>query len=98
MMQPIPKDAPKLEAWKELTSTLTEKERMVLEKRFGVLDGQSHTLQACGDFFGCTRERIRQIEAKALRKIRSYCDNLKIESDPSVFTDSPALAGEVESR
>jgi len=49
---------------------LSEREREVLEMRFGLRDGQSHTLEEVGQFFGVTRERIRQIEAKALRKLR----------------------------
>ncbi len=49
---------------------LSQRERQVLEMRFGLLDGQDNTLEEVGRFFGVTRERIRQIEAKALRKLR----------------------------
>jgi RNA polymerase primary sigma factor len=49
---------------------LSEREREVLEMRFGLQDGQDHTLEEVGKHFGVTRERIRQIEAKALRKLR----------------------------
>lgn len=49
---------------------LSDREREVLEMRFGLRDGQDHTLEEVGKFFGVTRERIRQIEAKALRKLR----------------------------
>ena len=49
---------------------LTERERQVLEMRFGLLDGRDHTLEEVGKRFQVTRERIRQIEAKALRKLR----------------------------
>lgn len=51
-------------------SVLTERERQVLELRFGLVDGQDHTLEEVSRFFNVTRERIRQIEAKALRKLR----------------------------
>jgi RNA polymerase primary sigma factor len=50
--------------------SLSDREREVLEMRFGLRDGQAHTLEEVGQFFGVTRERIRQIEAKALRKLR----------------------------
>jgi len=49
---------------------LTDREREVLELRFGLKDGRDHTLEEVSDFFDVTRERIRQIEAKALRKMR----------------------------
>jgi RNA polymerase primary sigma factor len=49
---------------------LSKREREVLEMRFGLVDGQAHTLEEVGQAFGVTRERIRQIEAKALRKLR----------------------------
>ena len=49
---------------------LSRREREVLEMRFGIKDGQAHTLEEVGHAFGVTRERIRQIEAKALRKLR----------------------------
>ncbi len=49
---------------------LSDREREVLEMRFGLTDGQDHTLEEVGKHFGVTRERIRQIEAKALRKLR----------------------------
>ncbi len=51
-------------------SVLTERERQVLEMRFGLLDGKDYTLEEVGKYFNVTRERIRQIEAKALRKLR----------------------------
>ena len=49
---------------------LSERERGVLELRFGLVDGRAHTLEEVGQYFNVTRERIRQIEAKALRKLR----------------------------
>lgn len=51
-------------------SILTERERQVLELRFGLIDGKDHTLEEVSQYFDVTRERIRQIEAKALRKLR----------------------------
>ncbi len=51
-------------------ATLTDRERQVLELRFGLLDGKDHTLEEVSRYFNVTRERIRQIEAKALRKLR----------------------------
>ena len=49
---------------------LSERERQVLELRFGLIDGKDHTLEEVSRYFNVTRERIRQIEAKALRKLR----------------------------
>ncbi len=54
----------------EVLDTLTDREENVLRLRFGLEDGQSKTLEQVGQQFGVTRERIRQIEAKALRKLR----------------------------
>ncbi len=51
-------------------AALTDRERQVLELRYGLLDGKDHTLEEVGKYFNVTRERIRQIEAKALRKLR----------------------------
>lgn len=51
-------------------TALSERERQVLELRFGLLDGKDHTLEEVSRYFNVTRERIRQIEAKALRKLR----------------------------
>ena len=58
------------EALKEILDTLTEREADVLRMRFGMQDGRTHTLEEVGQIFGVTRERIRQIENKAIRKLR----------------------------
>ena len=57
---------------KEILDSLTERERKILIMRFGLEDGITHTLEEVGEAFGVTRERIRQIEAKALEKIKSH--------------------------
>jgi len=71
---PGPVDAASRQLLKEqirsALGVLSERERQVLEMRFGLIDGQDHTLEEVGRHFGVTRERIRQIEAKALRKLR----------------------------
>jgi len=76
------------EKMQEVLDTLTERERKVLVRRFGLLDGKPKTLEEVGLEFRVTRERIRQIEAKALRKmrhptrsrlLRAFLDNLEEE-------------------
>jgi RNA polymerase primary sigma factor len=58
------------ESIKNALAVLSERERQVLELRFGLVDGKDHTLEEVGQYFSVTRERIRQIESKALRKLR----------------------------
>ncbi len=58
------------ESVKEVLGTLDVREKQVIEHRFGMRDGRSKTLEEVGRYFGVTRERVRQIEAKALRKLR----------------------------
>jgi len=69
-----PMDAAAKEILKEQVqaalSVLSDRERQVLELRFGLIDGKDHTLEEVSRYFNVTRERIRQIEAKALRKLR----------------------------
>ena len=71
---PAPPEAATIQLRKEEVAsalgTLSERERRVLQLRFGIEDGRSRTLEEVGRDFGVTRERIRQIEAKALRKLR----------------------------
>ncbi len=58
------------ESVRSILDTLDARERQVIEQRFGMKDGRSKTLEEVGRYFGVTRERVRQIEAKALRKLR----------------------------
>lgn len=58
------------EALDRVLSTLTDRERQILEMRFGLMDGNTHTLEEVGKSLHITRERVRQIEAKAIRKLR----------------------------
>ncbi len=64
----------------EILSELSEKERRILEMRHGLSDGVTHTLEEVGQTFGVTRERIRQIEAKAHEKIRQHEKASKLKS------------------
>lgn len=59
--------------------TLTEREQKILRLRFGLEDGRNHTLEEVGQEFSVTRERIRQIEAKALAKLRKHKDARKLQ-------------------
>ena len=63
----------------EVLLTLTEREAKVIRLRFGLEDGKSRTLEEVGQMFGVTRERIRQIEAKALRKLRHPSRSRKLK-------------------
>ena len=64
----------------EALKTLTEREAKVLKMRFGLGDGNEHTLEEVGQQFKVTRERIRQIEAKALRKLKHPSRSRKLKS------------------
>ena len=63
----------------DVLSTLNDREKRVLQLRFGLEDGRSRTLEEVGREFGVTRERIRQIEAKALRKLRHPSRSKKLK-------------------
>ncbi len=63
----------------EVLCTLTPREEEVLKLRFGLKGGTCHTLEEVGNMFGVTRERIRQIEAKALRKLRHPSRSRKLK-------------------
>ena len=67
---PVPAEAAAQTLLDEVLDTLTEREQKVLRLRFGMDDGRARTLEEVGKEFDVTRERIRQIEAKALRKLR----------------------------
>ena len=63
---------------REIIKELSPREQKILEMRFGLEDGVSHTLEEVGQEFGVTRERIRQIEAKALEKIQEHIGMRKL--------------------
>jgi RNA polymerase primary sigma factor len=62
----------------EIISTLSEREQKIIKLRFGIGGGRPHTLEEVGAEFSVTRERIRQIEAKALSKLRKHKDTKKL--------------------
>ncbi len=64
---------------KEVLCLLTPREQKILRMRFGLDDGKAHTLEETGQEFGVTRERIRQIEAKALAKLKKHRDSKKLK-------------------
>jgi RNA polymerase primary sigma factor len=63
---------------KDMLGALTDREQKILKLRFGLEDGKQHTLEEVGQEFSVTRERIRQIEAKALAKLRKHKDARKL--------------------
>lgn len=66
------------EVIEDVLNSLTDRDREILQYRFGFIDGQSYTLEAVGKRFNVTRERIRQIEAKALRRLRHNSNILEL--------------------
>jgi RNA polymerase primary sigma factor len=68
------------EQTESVLKTLTPREEKVIKMRFGVGDGSEHTLEEVGQSFAVTRERIRQIEAKALRKLRHPSRSERLKS------------------
>ena len=80
---PVPAEAAAFTLLKEqlveVLSTLTDREQKVLRLRFGLDDGRARTLEEVGKEFNVTRERIRQIEAKALRKLRHPSRSRKLK-------------------
>src|SRR5207247_7600666 len=80
----------------EVLTSLTERERKILEMRFGLVDGYGHTLEEIGNMYNVTRERIRQIEAKGLRKLRhptrlchlkGFLEIKEVASEPASFSN-----------
>ncbi|MFP4082135.1 MAG: RNA polymerase sigma factor RpoD [Candidatus Aminicenantes bacterium] len=69
----------------EALNSLTEREAEVIKMRFGLIDGNEHTLEEVGQRFGVTRERIRQIEAKALKKIKESKQSRQLQSFTSNY-------------
>jgi RNA polymerase primary sigma factor len=88
VQQPISPETPigeeessHLEQMASLLKTLTPREERIIKKRFGMEDGSEHTLEEVGNSFAVTRERIRQIERKALRKLlRAFLEGLIVRT------------------
>lgn len=78
----------------KLLEFLTPREKKILEMRFGLIDGVGHTLEEVGQEFGVTRERIRQIEAKALIKLREHPESVRINISKAEEQDEKDQAEE----
>jgi len=72
----------------QVLDTLSPREAMVLKMRYGLLDGKTKTLEEVGQFFNVTRERIRQIEVKALRKLRHPSRSKQLKALVGMLTSS----------
>ena len=83
----------KKESVHDMLKFLTPRERKIIEMRFGLSDGIGHTLEEVGKEFGVTRERIRQIEAKVLQKMRDHPRSSSIKEDVSAEELMQALQG-----
>ncbi len=83
----------KKESVHDMLKFLTPRERKIIEMRFGLSDGIGHTLEEVGKEFGVTRERIRQIEAKVLQKMRDHPRSSSIREDVSTEELMQALQG-----
>ncbi|AAF39698.1 RNA polymerase sigma factor SigA [Chlamydia muridarum str. Nigg] len=82
---------------KEVLKTLTDRERFVLIHRFGLLDGRPKTLEEVGSAFNVTRERIRQIEAKALRKMRHPIRSKQLRAFLDLLEEEKTGSGKIKS-
>ncbi len=81
---------------KEVLKTLTDRERFVLIHRFGLLDGKPKTLEEVGSAFNVTRERIRQIEAKALRKMRHPIRSKQLRAFLDLLEEEKTTSGKAK--
>ena len=97
---PVPADAAAFtllkEQLEEVLGTLTEREQKVLTLRFGLEDGRARTLEEVGKEFNVTRERIRQIEAKALRKLRHPNEMMPVSKELQAVISKGATADVIE--
>jgi DNA-directed RNA polymerase sigma subunit (sigma70/sigma32) len=82
----------------EILDTINPRERQVLELRFGLRDGKRRTLKVVGEGFGVTPERIRQIEAKALRKLRHPSRSKKLITPGSTMDVGDVLVEYVKNQ
>lgn len=79
---------------RQMLQFLTPREKKIIKMRFGLGGGRSHTLEEVGQEFGVTRERIRQIEAKVLQKLRDHPTSIKIKEQPNIRPDRTFNMGE----